>query len=185
LFNMPGVHVLDVAQLANDDSAERLRLVVETEHRLVGCPTCGQVGMPHGRRDRQQHDIPALGQPVLLVWRVRRYRCADPACRQAAFTQDHDLAPPRAKLKSRACWWAVGQLRREHASVAGIARQLGTSWRTVWRSIAGLLEAMAADESRFDGVRTLGVDEHIVRREALLFRMEVKDHHRRVVVAVR
>jgi transposase len=45
--------------------------------------------------------------------------------------------------------------------VAGIARQLGTSWRTVWRSIAGLLEAMAADESRFDGVRTLGVDEHI------------------------
>jgi Transposase len=33
--------------------------------------------------------------------------------------------------------------------------------RTVWRSIKPLLEALAADESRFDGVTTLGVDEHV------------------------
>jgi hypothetical protein len=33
LFNMPGVHVLDVARLADDDDAERLRLVVETKRR--------------------------------------------------------------------------------------------------------------------------------------------------------
>src|SRR5207344_66296 len=46
-------------------------------------------------------------------------------------------------------------------SVAGLARQLGCSWRTLWRSIAPLLAAMAADESRFAGVRSLGVDEHI------------------------
>jgi transposase len=31
----------------------------------------------------------------------------------------------------------------------------------VWRSIQPLLEAMAADESRFAGVTTLGVDEHV------------------------
>jgi hypothetical protein len=56
---------------------------------------------------------------------------------------------------------AAGQLRREHASIAGIARQLGTTWRTVWRSIKPLLEAMAADETRFADVTALGVDEHI------------------------
>jgi hypothetical protein len=33
-------------------------------------------------------------------------------------------------------------------------------------------------------VRTLGVDEHIVRHEALLFRMEVRDLRRFAVVAV-
>jgi len=45
--------------------------------------------------------------------------------------------------------------------VAGIARQLGTTWRTVWRSIKPLLEAMAADPSRFEYVSSLGVDEHV------------------------
>ncbi|MDP9820823.1 transposase [Nocardioides massiliensis] len=45
--------------------------------------------------------------------------------------------------------------------MAGLARQLGTTWRTVWRSIKPLLEQMAADEDRFADVATLGVDEHI------------------------
>lgn len=49
----------------------------------------------------------------------------------------------------------------EHASIAGLARQLGTTWRTVWRSIQPLLESMAADEDRFADVTSLGVDEHI------------------------
>jgi len=61
----------------------------------------------------------------------------------------------------RACRWAIGQLRAEHPSVHGLARQLGTTWRTVWRSIEALLQAMADDPSRFDGVTTLGVDERI------------------------
>ncbi len=52
-------------------------------------------------------------------------------------------------------------MRREHASVAGLARQLGTTWRTVWRAVKPLLVAMAADPARFDGVTTLGVDEHV------------------------
>jgi hypothetical protein len=55
----------------------------------------------------------------------------------------------------------------------------------VWTSILPLLTAMADGESRFAGVKRLGVDEHVVRREALLYRMGVRDHHRRVVVAAR
>jgi len=83
----------------------------------------------------------------------------------------------------RACWWAIGQLRREHASVNGIRRQLGTGWRTVWAAIKPLLQAADGDPARFEGVTTLGVDEHIVRHEALLFRMEVRDLHRLAVAA--
>ena len=64
-------------------------------------------------------------------------------------------------LTARACRWAIDQLGGEHASVLGLARQLGTTWRTVWRSIAPLLQAMADDPARFDGVTTLGVDEHL------------------------
>ncbi len=52
-------------------------------------------------------------------------------------------------------------MRRENASVQGIARQLGVSWKTVWRHVKPVLERRAADESRFQGVTTLGVDEHL------------------------
>jgi Transposase/Helix-turn-helix domain of transposase family ISL3 len=116
----------------------------------------------HGRRDVVLVDAPCFGRPVRLVWRKRTWRCGEPACPAGVLTEQHDeLARPRALLTIRACWGAIGQLRREHASVAGIARQLGTTWRTVWRSIKPLLQAMADDETRFEGVGTLGVDEHV------------------------
>lgn len=161
LFTMPGVHVLDVARVADDDDGEQLRLVVQTERSVVGCPCCGQLAVPHGRRDRLLHDVPAFGQPVLLVWRVRRYRCADLGCGQGAFTEDHDLAPPRVKLTQRACWWAISRIRDDTASVAAVARQLGVDWHTVWDSISPLLAELTADPARFDQVSVLGVDEHL------------------------
>jgi transposase len=62
---------------------------------------------------------------------------------------------------TRACWCAINQIRREHASIAGLARRLGTTWNTVWSSIRPLLQAMADDEDRLVGVKRLGVDEHV------------------------
>src|SRR4051794_28453193 len=105
---------------------------------------------------------PCMGRPVELVWRKRTWRCAEPVCPTGVITEQHDtVAKPRALLTVRACWWAIGQLRREHASVQGLARQLGTTWRTVWSAIKPLLAELAAEESRFDGVTSLGVDEHV------------------------
>lgn len=128
----------------------------------MGCVACGVLVGSHGRRDVVLIDVPCFGRPVGLVWRKRIWRCTEEACSGKAFTEQHDtLARPRALLTTRAAWWAVGLLRREHASVAGIARQLGTTWRTVWRAVRPLLEAMAADEARFAEVTALGVDEHI------------------------
>ena len=71
------------------------------------------------------------------------------------------LVAPRGSITVRAIGWAIGQLRREHGTIAGLARQLGTSWKTLWRAIRPELERLAADESRFDGVTSLGVDEHV------------------------
>ena len=71
------------------------------------------------------------------------------------------LVARRGSITTRAVGWAIGQLRREHATVHGIARQLGTSWKTVWRAVEPELVKLAEDESRFENVTTLGVDEHI------------------------
>jgi transposase len=157
LVGLDGFHVIDV-----EPGDGRLTVMVESAAGPVGCPGCGVVAVSHGRRVHGLVDAPAFGRPVRLLWRKRTWLCPDPACPAGVFTeQNEQLARSRALLTTRACWWAVGQLRREHASVAGIARQLGASWRTVWRAIKPVLDAMAADESRFDGVRTVGVDEHI------------------------
>ena len=43
----------------------------------------------------------------------------------------------------------------------GLARYLGTTWRTGWRSIEPLLQAMADDPARFANVATLDLDEHL------------------------
>jgi hypothetical protein len=94
------------------------------------------------------------------------------------------LAGSRAKLTTRAAWWAISYIQRDTASVAAAARRLGMDWHTVWDAIAPLLHELAEDPARLAGVDTLGVDEHIVRHEALLFRMEVRDLRRFAVVAV-
>jgi transposase len=137
-------------------------VTVESATTSTGCPYCGVVASSHGRRSVTLVDAPCFGRSVRIVWRKRTWRCLEPLCPSQAFTeQDDRIARPRALLTVRACWWAIGQLRAEHASIAGLARQLGTTWRTLWRAIEPLLQAMADDPTRFDDVTTLGVDEHI------------------------
>lgn len=157
LVDLPGLHVIDVRELDG-----RLLVTVESPAGLMGCPECGVVAVSHGRRFHELIDAPSFGRPVRIRWRKRTWSCAEASCPVGVFTeQDERVAAPRALLTARACWWAVRLLRREHASVSGLARQLGTTWRTVWRAVKPLLEAMASDESRFAGVTRLGVDEHV------------------------
>ena len=61
----------------------------------------------------------------------------------------------------RAIRWAIRQLRFEGAIIAGLARQLATTWNTVWSHIKPCLQAASDDPARFAGVRVLGVDEHV------------------------
>lgn len=49
--------------------------------------------------------------------------------------QNPAVTRPRAPVSSRAIGWAIGQLRRESASIQALARQLGCTWRTLWYSI--------------------------------------------------
>jgi transposase len=139
-----------------------LTVTVESEPGPMGCPTCGVVAHGHGRLSVRLVDAPSAGRPVTIVWRKRRWLCPEPGCPRRSFVeQAEQVARPRGLLTARACRWAIEQLRHEHASVSGIARQLATTWTTVWRSIKPLLQAAAADESRFEGVSILGVDEHV------------------------
>jgi len=159
LVGLPGLHVTAVER---DDGSRALVITVESAAEPMGCHRCGVVANAHGRVSVALVDAPAMGRPVRLVWRKRRWICAEPVFPVGSFVeQDLDIAAPRAKLTTLACRWAIEQIRREHASVNGVRRQLGTGWRTVWESIKPLLETAAADPARFEGVAILGVDEHV------------------------
>ncbi len=157
-----GLGGLRVTAVEYDHDVGLLVVGVESPRTPMGCPSCGVIAHSHGRSDVTLVDAPCFDRPVQVVWRKRIWRCQEAACPRKAFTeQDEDIARPRALLTTRACWWAINQIRREHGSISGIARQLGTTWNTVWSSIRPLLQEMADDEDRFAGVTRLGVDEHV------------------------
>jgi transposase len=158
LVGLVGLHVTGVERTEGG-----LRVhVVSGQPVVVGCPSCGVVAHAHGRQRVELIDAPCFTSPVRLAWRKRRFRCREPLCPVTSFMeQDPQVAPARGLLTRRATVWAIGQMRRENASVQGLARQLGCSWKTLWRAVRPVLEAAAADESRFAGVTCLGVDEHV------------------------
>ena len=161
LVGLPGLHVVAVER---DDADGRggLTVTVESAPTPMGCRSCGVVAHAHGRDTVRLVDAPAMGRPVRIVWLKRRWVCPEAACPVLSFVeQDERIAAPRATLTTRACRWSIEQIRREHASVNGLRRQLGTGWRTVWESLKPLLQAAADDPARFEGITTLGVDEHV------------------------
>jgi transposase len=161
LVGLSNLHVVTVDRISLG-RGEGLLVRTESPPTVTGCPGCGVVARSHGRRTIELIDIPCFGRPVRVRWRKRTWTCPDSRCPVGTFTeQNEQVAAPRALLTTRACRWAIEQLRREHASIAGLARQLGTTWRTVWLSIKPLLQRADDDETRFAGVARLGVDEHV------------------------
>ena len=71
-------------------------------------------------------------------------------------------------------------------SIARVAANLGVAWNTASDAILAAGNQWLIDQpDRLDGVTTVGVDEHVVRHEALLYRMEVGDLHWLAVVAAK
>lgn len=80
--------------------------------------------------------------------------------------------------------WALEALVIDHLTVARVAAGLGVSWHTANNAVLAEGHRLLIDDpTRFDRVGVIGVDEHVVRHEALLFRMEVRDLHGLAVVA--
>mgnify|MGYP001818360084 CR=1 FL=1 len=156
LLGLDGVHVEAVERDEHEVS-----VTVSSPWRLMGCPTCGVIAPSRGRRRRVLNDVPGALR-VRLVWRQRTWRCPEAACERGTFAEQiPTLVAARGSLTTRAITWAIGQLRREHATIAGLARRLGTSWKTLWQAVKPELVRLSQDESRFAGVRSLGVDEHL------------------------
>ena len=133
---------------------------------------------------RRLAHVPFGWKPTILEVVVPRYRCRP--CRRIWRHSITAAAPSKGKLSRDAIMLAVKSIVVDRMSIARVAANLGVAWNTASDAILATGTELLIDSAdRLEGVTTVGVDEHVVRHEALLYRMEVGDLHRLAVVAAK
>lgn len=85
-------------------------------------------------------------------------------CPKRWATESHNDWTTTRGSPQRALRWALEALVCQHLTVARIAEGLAVSWNTANNAVlAEGQQVLIADPARFDGVRVIGVDEHVWR----------------------
>ena len=130
------------------------------------CRKCGAEGVPRDTVVRRLAHEPFGHRPTILQVRVRRYRCAH--CGKTWRQDTSKAAAPRAKISRGGLGWALTAIVVDHLTVTRAAAGLGVSWHTANSAIiAEGRRRLIDDAARFDGVTTIGVDEHVWRHTRL------------------
>jgi transposase len=126
------------------------------------CRRCGCEGTARDRVTRRLAHEPLGWRPTTLLVTVRRYRCT--GCGHVWRQDTSKAAEPRAKLSRRGLRWALEGIVCQHLTVARVAEGLGVSWNTANDAVLAEGKRVLIDNpKRFDGVRVIGVDEHVWR----------------------
>ena len=153
LVGLPDVTVLEVGE------GEVLRITVETRRERPVCVGCGGAVKVKDRADVEHADLPCFGRRAVLVWRKRRWECAE-RCGSSSFTETAgSIAAPRQRLTDRAGRWATIQVGRRGRPVSDVAVELGASWDAVMDAVVAYGQVLIDDPGRFADVEALGLDE--------------------------
>ncbi|ALO67780.1 transposase [Arthrobacter alpinus] len=144
--------------LAPDRAVIACRVVATDEW----CRKCGGEGIPRDTVTRELGHEPFGWRPTTLLVRIRRYRCT--GCGHVWRQDTTQAAEPRSKLSRRGLVWALEGIVCQHLTVARVAEGLGVSWNTANKAVlAEGRRVLINDATRFDGVKIIGVDEHVWR----------------------
>ncbi|WP_204801017.1 ISL3 family transposase [Mycobacterium riyadhense] len=142
--------------------ADRALLACRIVEQDRWCRRCGEEGRPRDTVTRQLAHEPFGRRPTTLLVTIRRYRCY--GCGHVWRQDSSKAADPRAKLSRHGLRWALEALVCQHLSVARVAEALAVSWNTANNAVlAEGQRVLIEDSGRFDGVRVIGVDEHVWR----------------------
>jgi len=126
------------------------------------CRRCGCEGSPRDSVTRELAHEPLGWRPTTLRVTVRRYACT--GCGHVWRQDTSRAAEPRARLSRGGLRWALEAIVCQHLTVARVAEGLGVAWNTANDAVlAEGKRVLISDPARFDGVRVLGVDEHVWR----------------------
>lgn len=160
LVGLPDVTVIGVGEWPS-----WLRIVIRTRQSRPACANCATAAHDHGRREVELIDLAVFGRPTRLVWDKQRWRCPNPSCAVATWTeQDPRIASSRCQLTTRAGRWATLQVGRHGRAVSEVAEDLACDWHTVMAAVVVYGEPLIADPDRFDDVTAVGLDETLFAR---------------------
>ena len=126
------------------------------------CHRCGCEGAPRDTVVRRLAHEPLGWRPTVLEVTVRRYQCS--GCGHVWRQDTSRAAEPRAKLSRRGLRWALEGIVCGHLTVARVAEGLAVAWNTANDAVlAEGRRVLINDPARFDGVKVIGVDEHVWR----------------------
>ena len=126
------------------------------------CRKCGCEGIPRDTVARRLAHEPFGHRPTTLLIRVRRYKCS--GCGRVWRQNTAAAAVPRAKISRGGLRWGLAGIVLDHLSVSRVAAGLGVSWSAANDAILDEgRRRLINDPRRFDGVTTIGVDEHVWR----------------------
>ena len=126
------------------------------------CRRCGCEGSPRDTVVRRLAHEPMGWRPTTLEVTIRRYRCT--GCAYVWRQDTTQAAEPRAKLSRRGLRWALEGIVCQHLTVARVAEGLGVAWNTANDAVlAEGKRVLIDDDARFEGVKVIGVDEHVWR----------------------
>ncbi len=126
------------------------------------CRRCGCEGTVRGSVIRRLAHEPMGWRPTTLHVTVRRYRCR--GCGHVWRQDTSRAAEPRAKLSRRGLRWALEAIVVQHLTVARVAEGLGVAWNTANDAVLAEGKRVLIDDAgRFEGVKVIGVDEHVWR----------------------
>ncbi|WP_404443594.1 ISL3 family transposase [Microbacterium marinum] len=126
------------------------------------CRVCGAEGIPRGTSARRLAHEPFGHRPTLLLLRIRRFTCS--GCGRFWQEDTTTVAEPKAALSRGGTRWALEALVIDHLTVSRVAAGLGVAWHTANTAVLNEGRRLLIDDpDRFDGVTTIGVDEHVWR----------------------
>src|SRR4051812_17362420 len=133
-----------------------------TPAATAGADGAGARGTAGDTVARRLAHEPLGWRPTTLLITVRRYRCT--GCGHVWRQDTTRAAEPRGKLFRQGLRWALEGIGCRHLTVARAAEGLGVAWNTANDAVlAEGHRVLIADTGRFDGVSTVGVDEHVWR----------------------
>ena len=140
------ITIIDATPVAVDDS----------------CPDCQSPGKKRDHVVRTLVDLPVVGFPTRLHVRIPRFLCGNPACGRKIFQASLACADDGAKLTHRVTRWILQRLAIDRMSVSATAKALGVGWELVNQvALEACQQLVYDDPQHLDGVRILGVDEHV------------------------
>jgi len=135
---------------------------VEEDDAARWCRRCGCQGSPRDTVTRELAHEPLGWRPTTLLLTVRRYKCT--GCGHVWRQDTSRAAEPRAKLSRTALRWALVAVVCQHLTIARLAEALAVSWDTANSAVLAEGQRVLLDDpARYDGVRVIGVDEHVWR----------------------